>query len=48
MLEQEGFEVMRFHGAHFNSLPKAVRRVDNLFNIRPSMASILVVVARKK
>lgn len=48
LLVQEGFEIIDFQGARFQSLPQFVQRIDNLFNIRPSLASNLIVTARKK
>jgi 2-polyprenyl-3-methyl-5-hydroxy-6-metoxy-1,4-benzoquinol methylase len=48
IIENEGFEIVGTTGAKFQSLPKPVQAVDNLFNARPSLASNLVVTARKK
>lgn len=47
LLEAEGFKVIEFRGAIFQSLPRAFQTIDNVFNTRPSLASNLVVVARK-
>lgn len=48
LLENEGFEVLALSGAKFQSLPRAVQVIDSAFNLRPGLASILVVTARKK
>jgi 2-polyprenyl-3-methyl-5-hydroxy-6-metoxy-1,4-benzoquinol methylase len=47
LMKNEGFEIISTKGAKFQSLPKPVQAVDNLFNVRPSLASNLVVTARK-
>jgi 2-polyprenyl-3-methyl-5-hydroxy-6-metoxy-1,4-benzoquinol methylase len=48
LIENEGFEVISITGAMFQSLPKSVQLVDNIFNAIPSLASNLVVTARRR
>ena len=48
LVQNEGFDVLASVGANFESLPKAIRNIDRLFNRRPRLASIMVVTARKK
>jgi SAM-dependent methyltransferase len=47
ILHQEGFEVIKFLGAQFQALPWALQQVDKVFNLRPSLASNLIAIARK-
>ncbi|HSX36464.1 MAG TPA: methyltransferase domain-containing protein [Patescibacteria group bacterium] len=47
MLRAEGFEILDTLGAQFHSLPRPVQFIDRAFNIRPSMASNIIAVAKK-
>jgi SAM-dependent methyltransferase len=48
LVENEGFDVISVEGAIFQSLPGFAQIIDNCFNIRPSLASNLIVMARKQ
>jgi 2-polyprenyl-3-methyl-5-hydroxy-6-metoxy-1,4-benzoquinol methylase len=48
LLENEGFDVLALSGAKFHSLPRAVQIIDGAFNLRPRLASLMVVTARKR
>jgi len=48
LMKNEGFDVLASTGAKFQSLPKAIQIIDGVFNLRPALASIMVVTARKK
>ena len=43
-----GFEVVRLHGAPFHGVPRPLRPLDRLACARPSLASILLLHARRK
>lgn len=47
LLEAEGFRILSYKGASFQALPAVTQPIDRLFNIVPSLASNLLVVARK-
>lgn len=47
LLASEGFTPLELRGAVFHALPAPVVAVDRLFNRRPSLASNLVVLARR-
>ena len=47
LLAAAGFRTLAVRGAVFPALPGPVQAVDRLFNARPSLASILVVLARR-
>lgn len=47
ILRQEGFEMVKMLGARFHSLPRPAQVVDKAFNIRPSVASNLIAIARR-
>jgi 2-polyprenyl-3-methyl-5-hydroxy-6-metoxy-1,4-benzoquinol methylase len=47
LLKNEGFDVLASSGATFQSLPKAVQVIDSAFNVRPKLASVIVVTACK-
>jgi len=47
LLENEGFDVLASSGAIFQSLPRPVQVIDRAFNVRPKLASVMVVTARK-
>ncbi|MGW0431793.1 class I SAM-dependent methyltransferase [Micromonospora sp. NPDC003197] len=48
LLRREGFEPVRLRGARFHDVPRAMTWLDSLMCHRPSMASILVVLAVKR
>jgi SAM-dependent methyltransferase len=48
LLRNEHFEVVNVSGAVFSALPRPIRRIDRMFNLTPSLASILVVTSRKR
>jgi 2-polyprenyl-3-methyl-5-hydroxy-6-metoxy-1,4-benzoquinol methylase len=48
LLESEGFLPVAMEGAIFPALPGPVQVIDRLFNARPSLSSILIVVATKQ
>jgi SAM-dependent methyltransferase len=47
LLRREGFEPLLVRGARFHGVPAALEWLDAAFCGRPSLASILVVLARK-
>jgi len=47
LLRSTGFTPLALRGAEFPALPRLALPVDRLFNRRPSLASILVVLARR-
>lgn len=47
LLEKSGFTVQKIRGAHFASLPKPVRLIDDIIKHYPRMASGMIVVAKK-
>lgn len=47
LMKSEGLEVMNVSGATFHALPRALRRLDRFFSAFPSLASNLIVTARK-
>lgn len=48
LMQNEGFDVLASTGARFHALPKAIQVIDGIFNLRPTLASVMVVAARKK
>lgn len=48
ILASQGFEPLQMRGAGFTVLPAPLRAVDRLFNRRVSLASNLVVIARRR
>jgi len=48
LLKNEGFDVLASTGARFQSLPKTIQIIDSAFNLRPTLASIILITARKK
>ena len=47
MVRANGFTPVRVKGARFHGVPKALSWLDGLLRGRPSLASILEIVARK-
>jgi SAM-dependent methyltransferase len=47
LLRRSGLTPVRVRGARYHGVPKGVRWLDGALRVRPSLASILVVVARK-
>lgn len=47
LLESEGYELVSVRGAVFPALPGFLLPIDRAFNARPSLASIMVVIARR-
>jgi SAM-dependent methyltransferase len=48
LVRREGFTPTRVRGARFHGVPGALVWLDSLMRLRPSLASILVVVATKR
>ena len=48
LLENEGFTIVEMKGANFQALPAPIRKIDTLISSIPSLASNLIIVARKK
>ena len=47
LLRREGFDTVEIRGARFHGVPRALRWLDTALCVRPTMSSILVVVAVK-
>ncbi len=47
IVEREGFEIIGFKGAIFHGLPRPVRTIDKVISHIPSLASNLIIIARK-
>lgn len=47
LLESNGFEVLESKGAHFASLPKWIRWIDDIFTVYPRLSAGLIVLAKK-
>lgn len=47
LLKSEGYEPISIRGAVFAALPKAVLPIDRVFNARPGLASVMVILAKR-